>query len=192
MDEGAGTLKFIKIKNFIRSNSGWRVHRAVLAWRFLSSSRRSDGTCSSSVGMGGGRAKPGRRRAEGHEARGLHVSLETPERYYNYFTRTGIIKMETDASPGEKQASRNVLPLTLKTLFHRADSFADFWRKFPFYLRCLDFSRLFVAQGATRNSNRNWENEKRPWKLNIAYFMSILALEIYVTFDCLICGLIRV
>ena len=127
-------MKFIKIKNFIRSNSGWRVHRAVLAWLFLSSLRRSGGTCSSRWVVGGGRAKPGRghgRRATKREReRGLYVSLETPERYYNYFTRAGIIKTETDASPGEKQAPWNVLPLMLKTLFHRADSFADFWRKF--------------------------------------------------------------
>ena len=93
------------------------------------------------MGVGGGR-----------EGRELHVSLETPERYYNYFTRTGIIKTETDASPGEKQAPRNVLPLTLKTLFRRADSFADFWRKFrvPFIFAA-STSPGFVAQGAGKD-----------------------------------------
>lgn len=41
-----------------------------------------------------------------------------PKRYYNYFTRTGIIKTETDASPGEKQARLECITLTVKTLSH--------------------------------------------------------------------------
>lgn len=107
-----------------------------------------------------------------------------PKRYYNYFTRTGIIKTETDASPGEKQARLECITLTVKTLSHARLVSPDFWRKFrvPFILPARP---TFSLETKKENSNRNgkWRNGK--WRLNVAYFMSILA-EIRVTFDCLI------
>lgn len=58
---------------------------------------------------------------EGKARKGmLCAPPETPERYYNYFSRTGIIKTKTDASRGGEEC------ITLVQSLFKADSFADF------------------------------------------------------------------
>lgn len=72
-----------------------------------------------------------------------------------------------------------------------ADSFADFWRKIPVpFIFAADF-RPSAGRQRERGILIETENEKRSWKLNTEYFMSILS-EIRLTFDRLIRGSIRV
>lgn len=102
VDEGAGTFEFIKIKKFIRSNSEWRGCIPSAGFSYLREEENLGGD-------GGGK---------GGEDSWSTFPPKRPKRYYNYFTRTGIIKTETDASPGEKQARLECITLTVKTLSH--------------------------------------------------------------------------
>lgn len=150
VDEGAGTFKFIKIKKFIRGNSEWKKYIYIYiylrpAFPIFEEKR----TGNSDVGM---EAEGVEREEDSWSA--FPLPRNGPKRYYNYFTRTGIIKTETDASPGEKQARLECITLTVKTLSHARLVSPDFWRKFrvPFILPARP---TFSLETKKENSNRN-------------------------------------
>ena len=170
MDEGAGTLKFIKIKNFIRSNSGWRVHRAVLAWLFLSSLRRSGGTCSSRWVVGGGRAKPGRghgRRAtkREREREGCTFPSKHPKGIIIISREPGLLKRKQTPLPGKNRLRGMYYPSCWKLYSTAPTRLLIFGGNFASLLSSP--LRLLPARRPreprkTGNSNRNWEKWETP------------------------------